>query len=223
MMARTYLYPFFRFGSIDPARDGWNPYTYVRNNPVGFVDPEGATVESALNLIREHRDEIRAASQSVNGLVIELEIARVVFQENKNDFNLIRDLDMTAVPLIAGPEVKNVASQLAFLLVDRSGSFGIAEMKTHVAARNLGFNWKNLNGVEKGIIHSKLIDPGEALKLAARELAEIKKEFPNATAVQLVNAYNRGVRHIFKIGDVGLRPEAYLEEIRQALNGEASE
>ena len=30
MLARTYLYPLFRFGSVDPARDGWNLYTYAR-------------------------------------------------------------------------------------------------------------------------------------------------------------------------------------------------
>ncbi len=50
MMARTYLYPFFRFGSLDPARDGWNPYTYVRNNPVAYVDPEGEKPRAALIL-----------------------------------------------------------------------------------------------------------------------------------------------------------------------------
>lgn len=30
--------------SVDPLADdypGWNPYHYVHNNPVGFIDPDG--------------------------------------------------------------------------------------------------------------------------------------------------------------------------------------
>ncbi|MEM7581858.1 MAG: RHS repeat-associated core domain-containing protein [Acidobacteriota bacterium] len=41
MLARTYLFPFGRFASVDPGRDGWNLYAYVGNNPIGRVDPDG--------------------------------------------------------------------------------------------------------------------------------------------------------------------------------------
>jgi RHS repeat-associated protein len=41
MLGRTYYFPLARFGSVDPARDGWNLYGYVRGNPLKFVDPTG--------------------------------------------------------------------------------------------------------------------------------------------------------------------------------------
>ena len=47
MLARTYLYPFYRFSSVDRARDGWNLYTYVGNNPVGYTDPTGELSQDA--------------------------------------------------------------------------------------------------------------------------------------------------------------------------------
>ncbi len=36
MLARTCMYPFFRFGSVDPAREGWSLYSYARNNPINL-------------------------------------------------------------------------------------------------------------------------------------------------------------------------------------------
>ncbi len=41
MLGRTYVFPFARFASVDPARDGWNLYGYVGQNPMGAVDPTG--------------------------------------------------------------------------------------------------------------------------------------------------------------------------------------
>ncbi|MEM9293414.1 MAG: RHS repeat-associated core domain-containing protein [Acidobacteriota bacterium] len=41
VMRRTCVFPYERFMSVDPGRDGWNLYAYVGNNPVGFVDPDG--------------------------------------------------------------------------------------------------------------------------------------------------------------------------------------
>gem|GEM_PF-4651656 len=41
MLGRTYVFPLGRFGSVDPARDGWNLYGYVGANPMNYTDPTG--------------------------------------------------------------------------------------------------------------------------------------------------------------------------------------
>lgn len=48
MGAREYAPVAGRFLSVDPARDGWSRYTYARNNPVRFMDPDGAKSSSDL-------------------------------------------------------------------------------------------------------------------------------------------------------------------------------
>ena len=41
MLGRTYAFPWMRFTSPDPVRDGWNLYAYTGNNPIRFIDPTG--------------------------------------------------------------------------------------------------------------------------------------------------------------------------------------
>ena len=54
MLGRTYLYPFMRFATPDPARDGWSLYAYTGNNPVNYVDPDGhVLVSAAIDTLRE--------------------------------------------------------------------------------------------------------------------------------------------------------------------------
>lgn len=44
--ARTYFSVWGRFFTPDPARDGWNLYSYSRNNPVSLYDPSGLQTET---------------------------------------------------------------------------------------------------------------------------------------------------------------------------------
>ncbi|MEM7050378.1 MAG: RHS repeat-associated core domain-containing protein [Acidobacteriota bacterium] len=55
MLGRYYHVPFKRFTSVDPARDGWNLYGYVKGNPVKYVDPDGRETSLAMALERDIR------------------------------------------------------------------------------------------------------------------------------------------------------------------------
>ena len=46
--ARYYDPQIARFISVDPANDSSDPYTYVGNNPLRFIDPTGETLEPAI-------------------------------------------------------------------------------------------------------------------------------------------------------------------------------
>jgi hypothetical protein len=41
MLGRHYILDLARFGSVDPARDGWNLYGYVGQSPMIAIDPDG--------------------------------------------------------------------------------------------------------------------------------------------------------------------------------------
>ena len=83
MRARQYLIPLGRFMQIDPARSGWNPYSYSRNNPLKFLDPDGLAPIDLQNL-----PEVR--SRSLDTL------------SNNNSFEYLIALGLTGVGLVPG-------------------------------------------------------------------------------------------------------------------------
>ena len=85
MLGRSYLFPLRRFASVDPARDGWNLYAYVGNNPVARIDPTGllqqgvdprnpfedeitVTAEAPLRTAQAERDQVAAIREGFGSI-----------------------------------------------------------------------------------------------------------------------------------------------------------
>ncbi len=220
-----------RFLSTDPVKSStrglpqsWNQYSYALNNPQKFVDRGGETVESAIQQVRDFASAIRFASDATGGRVSPLEIARVVFQENRNDFNYVRGLDVSSIvgPFGAfgpGPaEFKNFGSRLAATFGFTRFSFGIVEMKVSTAAEVLGWDPTNLSGEQRNRIQNMLTNPVEALVLAALYLDYLKQQRPGASIDVILSDYTRGLSDSNQITDVASRSGSFLPRIQSALN-----
>ncbi|GAK52389.1 hypothetical protein U14_03640 [Candidatus Moduliflexus flocculans] len=80
----------------DQGTQGLNRYSYALNNPLKYTDPSGHTVESALELILQHRQDILSVAREHQ--IDPILIAGVVFAENRNDYNWIRGKDWSCPP-----------------------------------------------------------------------------------------------------------------------------
>ena len=108
-----------------------NRYTYIRNNPLHYVDPSGTTVRSALALVREYREDIISIAEKYD--IDPILLAGVVFAENRNDYNWIREVDYSSAitfGLFGGAELKNIFGPLLKTNVPT----GITEVTVAVAA-----------------------------------------------------------------------------------------
>jgi hypothetical protein len=169
-------------------------------------------------LIRENRKNIFRASVATSEQVSPMEIASVIFQENRNDKNLIRNKDSTSFLGIGGPEIKNRAGKV-MARFGSNRSFGIGEMKIETAAPHLGMDPEQLTNEQRAEIVKKLENPESAILLVALELKRLKDErtdyyFP---ASLLGSAYNTGDPDIESPTEVGLRGFEYYKEIGDAL------
>lgn len=94
------------------------------------------TVKSALDLIADQRKHIKMVADRLN--IDPMLIARVLFQENRNDGNITRfndyswynDYNFTG---IGGPEIKNAGADYSNVVFGGEGSVGVGEMRIPTA------------------------------------------------------------------------------------------
>jgi len=72
-----------RFTRIDPANDGWNLYSYARNNPVNYVDSNGTEASPSVVLYQANRiariaSAARTASVLSRGTAVGLAVGLVM-------------------------------------------------------------------------------------------------------------------------------------------------
>ncbi|TGL49544.1 hypothetical protein EHQ61_13995 [Leptospira wolffii] len=247
--ARYYDPQIARFTSADSVIDGarstqgWNRFSYVAGNPIRYKDPTGHTVDSALELIKENRENILEAAR-VNK-VSPLLLGRVVFQENFNDQNLIKykenpansgkfDTNPENKPFwnkisnafkFGGPEIKNFVKDISNANLTGSSfsevkhnnySIGIVQMKPDTAAEILGVD---------RIAHNKTLindlkNPKFALNLAARQLRIFADQKKGAKGTELLSAYNGGklMQDKENTTRVGRQSLNFQSEIAKALD-----
>jgi len=196
----------------------WNRYLYSRGNPINLLDPNGRTVESALQLIRDNSKNIFQASANTKGHVTPLEIARIIFQENRNDMNLIKDNNASSFLGFGGPELKNLVGEGLTALLGSNISFGIGEMKVETAAPLLGLDPEKITQQNRGLIVGTLQKPKSAIMLVAMELKRLKDARGEVlTGALLASAYNTGNSNMQELTEVGIRSELHIKEIIAAL------
>ena len=91
MLGRTCLWPLRRFASVDPARDGWNLYAYVGNNPINRIDPDGRAdkrTDKDLEILEDPdvlaaSGEIAEMSNFDKSFDERLEFATIIFEEEQ--------------------------------------------------------------------------------------------------------------------------------------------
>jgi hypothetical protein len=169
-----------------------------------------------LDLINSNAVSIVVASQRfTGGRVSPLLIARVIFQENRNDYNWLRGNDDSSISGFGGPELKNLVAKGVFALGGH-GSFGIGEMRTDTAARLLGYNPDKLTKKEAAEIRGLLGHSGSSIVLIALYLDELQRQAPGAPPENILTGYNSGTVSS-SVTSVANRSSQHLSEIERAL------
>ena len=136
-------------------------YHYAGNNPVKYVDPDGRSINSALMLIKKHRNTIKNMAQKYN--VDPVGIASVIFQEKYH--GIFADAK-NLIALIYDGGVHDDSPS--------TRSYGLAEMQIKLAGELLGID-PNVSG-GKAKIYEALLNDEISIELIAKNIAKNEKD-----------------------------------------------
>ncbi len=115
--ARYYDPVIGRFTSRDPAKDGLNWYSYCRQNPLAYVDPDGKYPWDAKRLLNQYRSDIIRISKTYG--IPPAALATVVYGENVRRSCIC--------------ELKDEAAILGLIMEGHDASIGICQVKFSTA------------------------------------------------------------------------------------------
>jgi len=178
---------FTREISFLSQRDEFNsPYQYGPNNPLNGIDPDGASANSALNLIQNNKESIL-----FNALLFDVNpvsIGCIIFQEKYHGF-----WATLKNGLVFGP---------AAIGLKDDASLGLAEMQM----KNVP-NYTNLElPSDRNEIVGALLDDSFAIRLIAMEINEaqnvVGREISPFEACVLHNSGIKGLKHYIDTGKI---------------------
>lgn len=137
-------------------------YHYAGNNPIVYVDPDGRSKRSALELIQKHSNTINKYAEKYS--VDPVAIASVIFQEKYHGafadgknwiaLNIFDDRDVES-----GPNTR---------------SYGLAEMQLKLAGELLGIDVNESGGKLK--IYEALLNDEISIELIAKNIVKNETE-----------------------------------------------
>ena len=206
LRARYYSPETARFVSEDPARDGWNWYTYALNDPVNFADPSGEIAVAVAAAI---------VAAAIGGAVITYaELVRVGNRLNIPS-NILRRVYSMLAPLAAkrGNDNKSKSQGSSAKAYPKGQAEAASPMPPNGSNRGNGDNRgngsnKNLQGNNSDSNSLRKISGNKEANNVAR-----RNGYPNAEALKRDYVQNAGSK--FNI----MRNTRTGELVLQSING----
>jgi RHS repeat-associated protein len=173
MHARHYDPRTGRFLSVDPAMDiqsalhnpqTWNRYSYARNNPIGYVDPDGRAAQAAVGIVAQG-----AAIGALEGAAIQMAFNYILDQP------LMQDVGREA---LVGAGIGAVTAGAGVLLKGAYDGFRITRAVR--MALNSADNAVRLEGQAAAALGRSVTDFQKVVKAGGKTVGEIDIETSKA-------------------------------------------